>query len=714
MVKVQRKSKLRSLSLVLGAVLVLGGIAFAGATFGKKPVVAADTPTGDVKSVIVQFKNAQAVTSSANVQTRQAAIESANSRVFEAIPYSTGFKQKTQDYDNLPYAVYVVDQEGEASLKADPNVATVRDEKSYSPTLQQVVNTVGGSTSTGFTDTSGTYTGNGTAIAILDSGVRSDHAMLSGKVTAEACFGVNQVYTDATVESFCPGGATTATGTGTGAPCGGISSCFHGTHVASIAAGKTTSATFESTQYTLAGVAKGADIIAIQVFSKVTSATACPVGTNPCILAFESSVAGAADYLINLKTNNTLGKPIVAANMSLGGGAYDNAATCEADAPLYTQAVQSLYSSGIAPIISNGNDGAKAGVENKIANPACITNAIAVGATNKAGTTMAAYSQNNALTDILAPGGNYDGSNASSVIIAATNTSTTAVAPAQGTSMAAPMVAGAFAVVREKHPKATIPQVLTLLQSSGVNVTESRSGYTPITKKRINVANALTQSPYATISTFTGPTGTVNEGQAITLNATVANATSCSLNNGVGNVAITSGAISVSVPGAASYTLTCLNAYGDSVSLTRTFTTNPAPTAPTITQQTYNESAKTFTLTWDASTDSDGIEEYQVFLNGQQVATLPAGTTTYTFENLAANVAYTAEVRAVDTLGAISSAASATFGGSPTGTDPVPGTPNTGAQSLVDGMGAKGIAVAILGVIAALAILVTVMKRKTR
>src|SRR5262249_54450291 len=59
---------------------------------------------------------------------------------------------------------------------------------------------------------------------------------------------------------------------------------------------------------------------------------------------------------------------------------------------------------------------------------------------------------------------------------------------AQGTSMAAPHVAGAWAVLKQAKPGATVPAVLSALQSAGVPITDPRNG---VTKRRIRVFEAL-------------------------------------------------------------------------------------------------------------------------------------------------------------------------------------------------------------------------------
>ena len=59
-----------------------------------------------------------------------------------------------------------------------------------------------------------------------------------------------------------------------------------------------------------------------------------------------------------------------------------------------------------------------------------------------------------------------------------------------GTSMSAPQVAGALAVMKEHQPGATPAQLEAALKQSGVAVKDSRNG---IVRKRLDVWGALNQ-----------------------------------------------------------------------------------------------------------------------------------------------------------------------------------------------------------------------------
>lgn len=720
MIKKKRNQFFRKGFLAIAAIALLGGVVYAGAQFGNKPKVSADTPTGDVKSVIVQFKDVSAVTNAAGAERQQAKIADAEQKVASAIDFSTGFKQKTASYDNLPYAVYTVDAEGEASLKADPTVLSVKENAWFSPQTYRTIETIGGDTTTGYSDGDDDYTGAGYAIAVLDTGVESTHSLLSGKVIAEACFNMSGTYSNAVVESRCAGGASSATGAGSANDVcnSNWNGCGHGTGVSGTAAGKTTSITNGQDTHVISGAAKDASIVAINVFSKVTSVSLCGSST-PCLQALTANWLAGIDHVITLSNSNALnGKKIAAVNMSLGAAgsySFNSQASCDAEptmnAPINVSAA-SLKSLGIATVVAAGNDGATSGQQNKIASPACASNVVAVGATNLAGTQLASYSNNGPLTDLLAPGGDFG--NDGLTMAAPGNTY---VVGAGGTSNAAPHVSGAYAVLREKHPNATVDQLTTLLQASGVNVTDNRSGYTVGAKKRINVATALIQSPHPSIGSFeiAGGTMVINEGQALSLMGTVSDVTSCTVTNGstTQNVTLNGNAFSASLPAASTLTLKCVNEYKDEATEVLNLNVNAAPSVPALSTQSYDKEAGTYTISWSESTDSDGVLEYRVFLNGQLMATLPEGTTTYTFQNILPDVAYTAEVRAVDTLGAISQGLTVTFGGANAGEDPL-GVPNTGAMSLLQGNGLGAVILAAIAVIVLVGAVITSRQRANR
>lgn len=366
----------------------------------------------------------------------------------------------------IPYMAFIVDADGLKRLRESPSVSSIHEDVPVPPLLADSVSLIG----TPNAWASG-YTGKGQTIAILDSGVSSGHPFLGDKMVSEACYSTPQENVS---KSFCTDEVPELTGPGSGAPCDlSIEACRHGTHVAGIAAG---------TNSDFSGVAKGANLISIQVFSRFDNQEDCgdpEENPAPCILSCPS------DQIRGLERVQELGGEfsIAAVNISIGGGKYDSQATCDAEqAPMKT-AIDNLKSLGIATVIASGNDGYSDG----LSSPGCISTAISVGSTDDGSEKTTSdvvsifdptHGSNSAdFLNLLAPGrwikSSVPGGGFSSF---------------QGTSMAAPHVAGAWAILKSKAPSASVNDVLAALSDTGVPVTDPRNN---IHKPRIKIDAAL-------------------------------------------------------------------------------------------------------------------------------------------------------------------------------------------------------------------------------
>jgi subtilisin family serine protease len=316
------------------------------------------------------------------------------------------------------------------------------------------------------------FSGLGQNIAILDSGVDKTHPFLAGKVISEACFSTNNAADGAT--SICPGGVSQSTATGSAMPYSGAcpaGECDHGTVVAGIAAG--TSASFS-------GVARDAKIIAIQVFSAFNSIANCG-SSKPCALTYTS------DQILGLQQVYALSRsyPIAAVNMSLGSGQYTNQATCDAANSSIKAMIDTLRSVNIPTIIASGNDGYK----NGLSAPACISTAISIGATfNVAGYNNNCAGNNLGISSVDAI--LCESNSASFLNLLAPGAEITSSVPGGayttwfGTSMAAPQVAGAWAIMKQKTPTLGVVAGLNALSATGIPVTDPRNG---VVKSRIQI-----------------------------------------------------------------------------------------------------------------------------------------------------------------------------------------------------------------------------------
>ncbi len=168
-------------------------------------------------------------------------------------------------FDRIPYFTARVNRAQLEALATTAGVASINEDGLRKPSLATSVRMVNAPPAW----TAG-HTGAGWTVAILDSGVESTHTFLGGRVTREACYSDSNGAGSGT--SVCPGGVGSATGPGTGAACSaGIEGCDHGTHVAGIVAGANGPGGMN-------GVAPGASVMAVQVFTRFDGAAGCGAG----------------------------------------------------------------------------------------------------------------------------------------------------------------------------------------------------------------------------------------------------------------------------------------------------------------------------------------------------------------------------------------------------------------------------------------------------
>ena len=345
------------------------------------------------------------------------------------------------------------------ALANDPMVASIEEDIPFPPTLEESISVVDADSAW-----EAGYDGTDWSVAVLDTGVDTSHSFLIGKVVSEAC------YSSTTAESVtvCPSGEDSSTAVGSGVNCAStISGCDHGTHVAGIVAGTNNSSS---------GVAKDGGIIAIQVFSRFDNYCA----GGPCVLSWTSDQILGLQRVLELHNE---GINIAAVNMSLGGGGPYNSAC---DSGSQKAAIDNLLSVGIATVIATGNNGFTTG----ISSPACISSAVSVGSTNDGSTgttvdTISSFSNSGDLVDLLAPGAYINSS-----------VPNDGFSNWQGTSMATPHIAGAWAVMRDKFPLindgGTVSSILDCLNTTGVPITDSRNN---LTRPRLDLDGALDCTP---------------------------------------------------------------------------------------------------------------------------------------------------------------------------------------------------------------------------
>ncbi|MCH2431298.1 MAG: S8 family serine peptidase, partial [Acidimicrobiales bacterium] len=386
------------------------------------------------------------------------AIQSAQESLLARLP--AGSFSNPSLSTHIPFLGLEVDKDALAQLIEDPDVSSLRADQILQPTLDVSIPLIRADVANGLG-----CSGAGQAVVVLDTGADAGHSFFAGtNIAAEACFSTtNSSYGSTTV---CPNGGSTQTGPGAGTNCNtSIYGCNHGTHVSGIAVGD---------DGNLFGVARDADLILIQAFSRFGSycSTLGPPLPNPCALNFTGDLRDGLNHVADLLdplSPNFINQPIAAVNLSLGGGAF--AGTCDTYDPGTTAAIDNLRSLGVATVVSSGNGF----VKNGLAFPACITNAVSVGATNDFDN-VPSFSQSASNLDLLAPG-------------VAINSSVPggSFQSFSGTSMAAPHVAGAWACHMSTEPSSDVATVLDVLAGTGVPVIDPANA---IETHRIDVRGA--------------------------------------------------------------------------------------------------------------------------------------------------------------------------------------------------------------------------------
>jgi subtilisin family serine protease len=417
--------------------LDLTGTSAPGADFAKL----APSKDGTVR-VIVGLQTAftpEGALDDERVKTQRAEIDQARERLVRALAATK--HRVVNTFETIPSVALELDADALAALEKSGLAASIEPDELSDPLLAQSTPLVESTEANALG-----RDGAGQHVAVLDTGVDKAHSFLAGKVVSEACFSAGD----------CPGGVSSSTATGSGVPCTyAPGDCEHGTHVAGIAAGN--GSAFD-------GVAPGAKLIAINVFSRFDSG--CGDRPTPCARSFTSDQIKGLERVMALRSSLR----IAAVNMSLGGGLFT--ANCDSDSR--KAAIDNLRSTGIATVISSGNAGSATGVSA----PSCISSAITVGSTTKADV-VSGTSNSSALVELLAPGSSINSSVPGG-----------GFAPKSGTSMAAPHVAGAWAVLRQVSPAASVSTLLGHLQATGKPITDADNG---VTKPRIRVLSASTR-----------------------------------------------------------------------------------------------------------------------------------------------------------------------------------------------------------------------------
>jgi serine protease len=289
-------------------------------------------------------------------------------------------------------------------------------------------------------------TGNAnTVVAVIDTGHRP-HADLASRIVGGYDFISDvQVANDGNGRDSNPQdpgdwitAAESSSGYFAGCPVG--NSSWHGTHVAGTIGALTNNNTG------VAGVNWQAKLLTVRVLGKCGGTTS----------DITDGMRWAAGLSVTGVPNNP--NPAKVLNLSLGG----TAPTCSS---AWQSAINAINAAGSIVVVAAGNSNTNASG----ATPANCNGVIVVGATNRSGV-RASYSNYGSIVDVSAPGGQTSPT-ASNGVLSTLNAGTTTPAADnyvfyQGTSMAAPHVAGVVSLMVGLNPSLTSSQVETILKNT--------------------------------------------------------------------------------------------------------------------------------------------------------------------------------------------------------------------------------------------------------
>nr|WP_315202760.1 S8 family peptidase [Actinomyces oris] len=290
-------------------------------------------------------------------------------------------------------------------------------------------------------------TGKGVTVAVIDSGILTDHPDLKGQLLpgydfisdAESARDNDGYDADPSDEGdWSEPGECSAHDAGSKHRDKGQQSTWHGSHVAGTIAARTNNGDG------VAGVAPDAKIVPIRFLGRCGSD-----GAN-----LVDAITWASGGKVNGVPVNKNRAQVI--NMSLGGpGACTR---------FLQKTIDSAVARGSIIVAAAGNSDEDAGN----VNPASCENVITVGATTSTGT-RSSFSNYGDTVEISAPGG--EASKTSPKILSTTDESSTAPqAPAYsfmiGTSQAAPHVSGTIALMLAANPDLKTSEVVSILQNT--------------------------------------------------------------------------------------------------------------------------------------------------------------------------------------------------------------------------------------------------------
>ena len=342
---------------------------------------------------------------------------------------ASGRVSVSRRYDNFPVLAMEMDASALRAAKTQGQSVEIWEDVVLYPQLEESTLLVGAPNA--WRDG---FAGQGLAVAILDTGVDTRHPFLAERTVFEACF-----------SDLCPNGAAAMIGSGAAFPVND-----HGTHVAGIVLGG-------ALDEDLAGVGPELRLVNINVFNPPP-----PRGTGR---SRSRDILAGLDLVLNLARFHP--GSIGAVNMSFGAPREESGA-CRST--IWDHVSRQFDRAGIPVVVASGNHSEESRAA-PVSFPACVEGFVSVGAVTKS-ERVASFSNSGPALDLLAPGVDI----LSSVSRPTDGGLERGFESMDGTSMAAPHVAAAMALLKQASPESSVAELLRTLKDTGRRIRDPRSG----------------------------------------------------------------------------------------------------------------------------------------------------------------------------------------------------------------------------------------------